>query len=277
MYLNSKSIVAALLPLFLLGCPFDSHNSLVVNNAGVIAITISPNPIKIADGGELQLSAMATVITEQGEEVTLDITEEAEWQSINPSIVDFDSSLAAGMLSAYYNGRSSSAQIFVTYDGVESNPVDVEVCQLNQDCLMQKVIDASGVYITTSPSLDYFNGLDSPPSYDSSVSDFSGGSSYGQFVAMTFLQANDWCDYLSSIELEGRSNWQLYQEDIYDALFMVVGDFYAALGWPTTYHYWTNDDGVPANGAHVTFDLDDGSQSELSDSSALYASCISFP
>lgn len=276
MYRNLKNILAFLLPLFLLGCPFHNHSSLVVINAGVIEITVSPNPIKIADGGDLQLSATATVITEQGEEVTLDITEDAKWQSLNTSIVYFDSSLAEGVLSSDYNGSSNTAQIIVIYDGVESDPVDVEVCQLNQDCLMQKIVDTSGVYITSSPSLAYFNGLASSPSYSSSVSDFSGGSSYGQFIAMTYLQASDWCAYLSSVELEGRNDWQLYEEDIYDALFATVGDFYAAFGWPTTYHYWTSDTGF-ALGDYITYDLDDGSQSDLADSSALYASCISFP
>lgn len=276
MYRRLKCLIVLLPALFFLGCYFEGHNSLTINPTGVTSIAVSPNPIKVADGGDLQLSASATVITAEGKEITIDITQAAKWRSLNTGLVDFDTSLGAGVLSGYYTGSSDVTQIIVTYEGVESDPVDVEVCQLNQDCLMQKIVDSSGVYITSSPSLDYVNGIDNPPSYDSAVSDFSGGSSYGQFIAMTWAQANNWCDYLSSIELEGRNNWLLYEEDIYDLLYAAVGNFYSALGWPITYSYWTSDAGLVV-GDYVTYHLNDGSQSELSQATPLYASCISTP
>ncbi len=123
-------LLVTMLSISLIGCggsddtptPSIKPSSIVISNEGTVEI------------GKI-LSLTATAIYDDGR--TIDVTQQSEWLSVNPSIASVD--LATGVVTGIGNGTTT---VSATYNGVISAPAPVSV--VNTPILQSIVISGTG-------------------------------------------------------------------------------------------------------------------------------------
>ncbi|MCW8349309.1 DUF1566 domain-containing protein, partial [Vibrio sp. ZSDZ65] len=160
-----------------------------------------------------------------------------------------------------------------TKDGVTSNTVDVNVCDLAGTCI--DIFDiGSGKLFTNSPSVAYLDSIGGSATDRIYTENGTYGPS-GDFYRFNWTNANALCTTYNTLSLGGRTNWRLATRDelkveLYDA----SGNMFTARGWPTYGSYWS---ATPDGSNYYYVNLYDGNVTSFSPGSTGYASCVSNP
>ncbi|EHK2925017.1 Ig-like domain-containing protein, partial [Vibrio parahaemolyticus] len=244
------------------GVEFSDSVTLEVTDAVVSSLVVTPSSVNVLKGQTQPLVAMATY----SDLTSADISSSVTWQ-LDTNIATVDS---AGLLSGVEVG---STTLTATKDGVSSNTVDVNVCNLAGPCI--DVFDTgSGKLFTNSPSVTY---LDSIGGSATNGTHSEGGvfGPAGDFYLFYWDNANALCATYNTNSVGGRTNWRLATRDeLSIELYDVYGNMFTARGWPTNYMYWTE---TPISTRYYFVNLNtNGSGNSIPDNE-FYASCVSDP
>ncbi|MFA0212930.1 DUF1566 domain-containing protein, partial [Vibrio artabrorum] len=177
---------------------------------------------------------------------------------------------AAGLLYAVKGGKTT---LTATKDGVTSNTVDVNVCDLAGTCI--DIFDTGGGKLfTNSPSVAYLDSIGGS-AHDDTYTESGNYGPAGDFYRFDWTNANVLCETYNSHSLGRRTNWRLATKDelkveLYDVFFNMS----TARGWPTDNSYWS---ATPDGSRYYLVGLSNGHVNSNDPSSTSYASCVSNP
>ncbi|MCU8278263.1 Ig-like domain-containing protein, partial [Vibrio vulnificus] len=234
-----------------------------VSAAVITSIQVTPSLVNVAKGQTQQLTATATF----SDATSSDVSNSVTWTSIDTATATVSS---AGLLSAVEVGNTT---LTATKDGVTSNTVDVNVCDLAGTCI--DIFDTgSGKLFTSSPSVAYLDSIGGSATNGT----YTEGGAYGpsgDFYRFAWTNANALCTTYNTLSLGGRTNWRLATRDeLKTELYDVSGNMFTARGWPTVYYYWSATSDVLY---YYSVNLNNGDVVSLYPSTIRYASCVSNP
>uniref|UniRef100_UPI00260C68DD Ig-like domain-containing protein n=1 Tax=uncultured Shewanella sp. TaxID=173975 RepID=UPI00260C68DD len=236
-----------------------------VSAAVITAIQVTPSLVNVAKGLTQQLTATATY----SDGTSSGISSEVTW-------IPDDTATATVSASGLLTGVEVGNTILTgTKDGVTSNTVDVNVCELPGACI--DIFDTgTGKLYTNSPSVAYLDSIGGSATNGTVTEDGSYGP-VGDFYLFDWTNANALCTTYNTLSLGGRTNWRLGTKDeLKTELYDVSGNMFTARGWPTLHYYWT---ATPDGSNNYCYEdlSDDGESNCYLPSSKLYASCVSNP
>lgn len=131
----------------------------------------------------------------------------------------------------------------------------------------------SGKLFTNSPSVAYLDSIGGSPTDGVNTENGAQGP-VGDFYAFYWINANALCDTYNTRSVGGRTNWRLATRDeLATELYDILGDMFAARGWPITRYYWSVTPDSPDT--YYRVHLRDRLITSASGSTATYASCVS--
>ena len=200
-----------------------------VSAAVITAIQVTPSPVDTAKGQTQQLTATATFSDATSSDVSSSVT----WSPIDTDTATVSST---GLLSAVEVGNTT---LTATKDGVTSNTVDVESCNLAGPCI--DIFDVGGGQLfTNSPSVAYLDSIGGSINNGTSFEDGTYGP-VGDFYLFNIPQAEALCATYNTLSLGGRNNWRLpLIDELSIELYGVVGNMYLVREWPTLNYYWSS-------------------------------------
>ncbi|EMK3376119.1 DUF1566 domain-containing protein, partial [Vibrio parahaemolyticus] len=210
-------------------------------------------------GQTQQLVADATYSDGSSSAVTNSVT----WTSDDTATATVSS---AGLLTGVDVGNTT---LTAMKDGVTSNTVDVNVCDLAGTCI--DIFDTgTGKLFTNSPSVAYLDSIGG-----SATDDIGTDNPVGNFYLFNWTNANALCTTYNTLSLGGRTNWRLATRDeLKVELYEASGNMFTARGWPATYFYWS---ATPAGSRYYSVALNNGNVYSPNLSNLSYASCVSNP
>ncbi|EPW7278738.1 Ig-like domain-containing protein [Vibrio parahaemolyticus] len=230
-----------------------------VSAAVITSIQVTPSPVNIIKGQTQQLVADATYSDGSSSAVTNSVT----WTSDDTATATVSS---AGLLTGVDVGNTT---LTAMKDGVTSNTVDVNVCDLAGTCI--DIFDTgTGKLFTNSPSVAYLDSIGG-----SATDDIGTDNPVGNFYLFNWTNANALCTTYNTLSLGGRTNWRLATRDeLKVELYEASGNMFTARGWPATYFYWS---ATPAGSRYYSVALNNGNVYSPNLSNLSYASCVSNP
>ena len=203
----------------------------------LISITVTPSPALVLEARTDQLVAgstqqlVATAKFDDGDKI--DISDSATWSIIgDPTIADVS---ASGLLTGNVKGAT---ELIATKDGITSNTVNVNVCDLAGPCI--DIFDTgNGKLFTNSPSVAYLDRIGGSATNGIYTENETFGPA-GDYYIFDWDNANTLCTVYSSQNIGGRDNWRLATNNEIDVeVRQEFGDMFLVRGWPTGsfYHF----------------------------------------
>ncbi|MEZ8241990.1 DUF1566 domain-containing protein, partial [Vibrio splendidus] len=227
-------------------------------------IQVTPSPVNIAKGQTDQLIAIATF----SDATSSDISSSVTWAPVDTATATVSST---GLLSAVETGGTT---LTATKDGIPSNTVEVNVCNLAGTCI--DIYDrGSGKLLTNSPSAAYLDSIGGSATNGTHTESGNSGPVGGDFYLFDWNNANALCTTYNTLSLGGRTNWRLpTRDELKVELYDVSLNMFTARGWPTGNSYWS---AIPGGSLYYYVNLNDGYVSSYYPSTTVYASCVSNP
>ncbi|MCG9753500.1 DUF1566 domain-containing protein [Vibrio brasiliensis] len=246
--------------MLLAGC--KSEGAFIPADATLIEVTVTPSPIYVLEGRELQLIATAKYDDESEKDVTNSVT----WEIIgDPTIAKVT---ASGLLTGNIRGNT---ELTASKDGITSNIENVNVCNLADACI-DIFNTGSGKLFTSSPSVDYLDRIGGSATNGPYTETYGASGSYYIF---DWDNADALCATYNTNSIGGRNNWRLAEiNELENELFDVYGDMTAARGWPNSKFYWS---ATPDVTNYYALDLYFGTVVSGTTNSLAYVSCVSDP
>ena len=231
--------------------------------AVITSIQVTPSPVNVAKGQTQQLTATATF----SDATSSDVSNSVTWTPIDTATATVSTT---GLLSAVEVGNTT---LTATKDGVTSNTVDVNVCDLAGTCI--DIFDTgSGKLFTNSPSVAYLDSIGGSATDAIYTENGTFGPS-GDFYRFDWTNANALCTTYNTLSLGGRTNWRLASRiELEMELFDVYGNMFTARGWPTLINYWS---ATPDGSIYYDVYLYSGNVVSDYPFNTFYASCVSNP
>ncbi|MEZ8042272.1 DUF1566 domain-containing protein, partial [Vibrio sp. 1F263] len=236
-----------------------------VSAAVITAIQVTPSPVNIAKGQTDQLIAIATFSDATSSDVSSSVT----WAPVDTATATVSST---GLLSAVETGGTT---LTATKDGIPSNTVEVNVCNLAGTCIDIYDRGGSGKLLTNSPSAAYLDSIGGSATNGTHTESGNSGPVGGDFYLFDWNNANALCTTYNTHSLGGRTNWRLATRDeLKTELYDAFGPMFIARGWPTNYYYWS---ATPNGSLYYDVDLVNGYVFSNQPSLTGYVSCVSNP
>ncbi|ENM5825286.1 Ig-like domain-containing protein, partial [Vibrio metoecus] len=234
-----------------------------VIEADLLTIEINPSSVSVSRGRTQQL--VATAKYSDGNEI--DVSNWVAWEIDNPTVALVSSS---GLLFGLTNGNT---ELTATLDGMVSNMVNVNVCDLADACL--DIFDTgSGKLFTNSPSVAYLDSIGGSATDDVHFEEGDYGP-VGVFYKFHWDSANTLCATYNTKSLGGRTNWRIATfDDLKMELFTAHGNMFTRRGWPTDMYYKAS---MPFGYQHGYVNLYDGATQYNYPDLRSYTSCVSEP
>ncbi|ENM5827954.1 Ig-like domain-containing protein, partial [Vibrio metoecus] len=233
--------------------------------ADLLTIEINPSSVSVSPGRTQQL--VATAKYSDGNEI--DVSHLVAWNITDSNIAQVST---FGLLTGNTKGDT---KLTATLDGLVSNTVNINVCDLADACL--DIFDTgSGKLFTNSPSVAYLDSIGGSATDDVHVEDGTHGP-VGDFYRFDWNNANTLCATYNTKSVGGRTNWRLATfDELKVELSGTYGNMRIARDWPTSFYSWSvTADVVPHH--YYSVILTDGDVIPYTSSLPLFASCVSEP
>ncbi|WP_286300051.1 hypothetical protein [Vibrio apostichopi] len=248
------------------------------------------NPI---EGYSVQFSVTSAIHPESGQLVSPIIVKKQESTDANgvqelnvewdPQYVVPRENMSFDVTSFYTTSTTnySESKSTVTFTSFMCGSVD-NTEQLNAAGACIKVasdFNDEGRLFSSNPSIPFMervgkvDGIDYTYSYIHHEDD---GPKGGEFARFNYAQAMEWCYFLNSIELNGRSNWNMPSFVVLRDLYSGRGNMVENFGWPENNNWTLWKRPLSNQSGYDSFDLQYGERhTSLNPESFITTSCVS--